>query len=929
MLSRWTSRIATAITMTMILAMGLATVVQAAQPGNDAFNGTWSRTDRPVLDGTTARTWMWGPEANTQIMSEAYDEAPGGQRQVQYFDKARMEITQPGGDAASIWYVTNGLLVVELITGEMQVGDNSFQQRRPADVNVAGDFDDPDGPTYATFGSLLDEAPASIGTTITERVDRQGNVSNDPTLSGQGVGISYIDNVTNHAIAAPFWSFMNSSGAVYENGQFVNRQLFEDPFFATGRPITEAYWANVKLGDQQRDVLVQCFERRCLTYTPGNPAGFIVEAGNVGQHYYEWRYGDDQDAGNNDSGDESGSDSPGDEPGNDQPGDAPGDDNPGDNPGDAPGNDSPGEEEVLVETATRYDFLTKFGLPREGIDVGDPDDVAAAPNGDIYVTDALNSRVLRFDARGIFITAWGSQGNGNGQFAKPRGIAVDSDGFVYVADANGHRIQKFDSNGAFQLSWGEEGSGDGQFSFPMGIAVDADDYVYVTDHRNDRVQKFNSNGRYLIEWGAEGTAIGEFNGPHGIDVSPSGLIYVADTGNDRVQIFDDAGAYQGSFGSDGSGDGQFDRPWGITVRGDGTAYVSDVGHERISYFTIPPVVAPASTSLQAVRYQFGGHIDGMFHDPTGVDLDPSGRLVVSNYSSSVIQIYSGSAVSLGGALELVDYWTDDSRGRFSPGQPRSNWIGHNGYVYATDGAAGQINVYSAQGQFLNQYGPILSNNLVAISLKNPADVTTDAAGFIYIADAGLDKIIKLDDRGKFVAQFGEEGTGLGQFAEPIAVAVDEDGNIYVADSANRRIQKFGPDFSFITAWDSEMSAAGQVDIPIDLAVGHGRVYVTFSAASARVEYFDLDGGFLGYFDGFTSIGGVAIDADASVFVGNGLGQIQKFSPAGELITSFGRLGDGDGEFTIFTAIRVAVDADGNVYATDSGGQRIQVFQPIS
>jgi hypothetical protein len=37
-------------------------------------------------------------------------------------------------------------------------------------------------------------------------------------------------------------------------------------------------------------VLVQCFERRCLTWTPGNPNGWTVEAGNVGQHYYQWRY---------------------------------------------------------------------------------------------------------------------------------------------------------------------------------------------------------------------------------------------------------------------------------------------------------------------------------------------------------------------------------------------------------------------------------------------------------------------------------------------------------------------------------------------------------------------------------------------------------------------------------------------------------------
>jgi hypothetical protein len=38
-------------------------------------------------------------------------------------------------------------------------------------------------------------------------------------------------------------------------------------------------------------VLIQLFERRTLTYTPANPSGFQVEMGNVGQHYYSWRYG--------------------------------------------------------------------------------------------------------------------------------------------------------------------------------------------------------------------------------------------------------------------------------------------------------------------------------------------------------------------------------------------------------------------------------------------------------------------------------------------------------------------------------------------------------------------------------------------------------------------------------------------------------------
>ena len=85
---------------------------------------------------------------------------------------------------------------------------------------------------------------------------------------------------------------MNASGLVWEFGRFKEEPLFENPFFATGFPITEAYWVTVKVAGAPRDVLVQCFERRCLTYTPGNPEGWQVEAGNVGRHYFAWRFGD-------------------------------------------------------------------------------------------------------------------------------------------------------------------------------------------------------------------------------------------------------------------------------------------------------------------------------------------------------------------------------------------------------------------------------------------------------------------------------------------------------------------------------------------------------------------------------------------------------------------------------------------------------------
>jgi len=263
----------------------------AVEIGDDAFYNTWARTDFPVANSQATRTWMWGPAAFTSAMEEEYTEGVGNARVVQYFDKTRMEIsTEPGADPSSIWYVTNGLLARELVTGELQVGNDDFVPFEPAEVNVAGDADDEEGPMYASFLDLLDADPIEEGTIITQRIDRDGSVTNDPQLVDRNIAAERYVPETDHTVAAPFWNFMNSSGTVYENGEYVDGQMFQNAFFATGLPISEAYWADVKVGGNQQLVLIQVFERRVLTYTPANPPEWQVEAGNVGQHYYRWRY---------------------------------------------------------------------------------------------------------------------------------------------------------------------------------------------------------------------------------------------------------------------------------------------------------------------------------------------------------------------------------------------------------------------------------------------------------------------------------------------------------------------------------------------------------------------------------------------------------------------------------------------------------------
>ena len=74
-----------------------------------------------------------------------------------------------------------------------------------------------------------------------------------------------------------------------------------------------------------------------------------------------------------------------------------------------------------------------------------PTDVAFGPNGEIFVSDGYgNSRVVKFDAHGRFLKAWGKYGAGPGEFNLPHSIVVDARGRVYVGDRENMRIQVFD-----------------------------------------------------------------------------------------------------------------------------------------------------------------------------------------------------------------------------------------------------------------------------------------------------------------------------------------------------------------------------------------------------------------------------------------------------------------------------------------------------
>jgi len=246
------------------VAMAVAVAGAATPPSfaDPAFGTQWQA-------GEAIAPNFWGA---TLVAAPANPQEPygSGMRLVQYFDKGRME---KGADGS----VTNGLLTTELITGKLQLGDSAFDTRQPAVIPLAGDPANT-GPTYAQVqanaAQLLAGAPAAMNAPVTRLLDSMGKLGTT-TVGGsdpQAITVAY-DAATQHNVPTAFATYRGAASVA-----------------AIGLAIAEPFWTNVKVGGKATDVLVQAFERRVLTYTPGNADPYKVEMGNIGQHYYQWRY---------------------------------------------------------------------------------------------------------------------------------------------------------------------------------------------------------------------------------------------------------------------------------------------------------------------------------------------------------------------------------------------------------------------------------------------------------------------------------------------------------------------------------------------------------------------------------------------------------------------------------------------------------------
>ena len=274
-------------------------------------------------------------------------------------------------------------------------------------------------------------------------------------------------------------------------------------------------------------------------------------------------------------------------------------------------------------------FVTKWGNQGSGNgQFQHPEHIGVDLNGNIYLTDRNNHRVQRFTSNSTppaFLAQWGHE--------NAKGIAVDAEGNLYVLGTPaGFKVTKFSPDGTVLGEWGESGQGDGQFWQPSDITMDATGNIYVADTFNHRVQKFSSNGTFLGKWGSEGTGDGQFKFPTGIAVDAVGNVFVVDMNSYRVQRFDSNGSFVGKWGSKGTGPGQFDLPYGVAVGSSGKVFVTDRSNHRVQVFDV--------NGSFIGEWGTQGSANGELFNPEGLAVDDKGRIYVVDSENNRIQVFA-------------------------------------------------------------------------------------------------------------------------------------------------------------------------------------------------------------------------------------------------------------------------------------------------
>ena len=282
-----------------------------------------------------------------------------------------------------------------------------------------------------------------------------------------------------------------------------------------------------------------------------------------------------------------------------------------------------------------------------------------------------------------------------------------------------------------------------------------------------------------------------------------------------------------------------------------------------------------------------GTAEGEFNAPRGIAFAPDGSFYVADSRNHRIQHFDSEG-------KFINMWGEFGDATFTdlPGsifnEPWGVAVGPDGYVYVADTWNHRIQKFEADGTPVKHWG-YYGQAEDGFAFWGPRGIDVDAEGNVFVSDTGNKRIVKFDSEGEYITEFGTAGMGAGEFDEQVGVAVDSDGIVYVTDTWNQRIQTFAPSedgtlYFPHNQWDVVGWYGQSLENKPFIAVGdNGSVFVT-DPESYRILQFDTDG---------------------------------------EFIRTWGDYGYGPENIGLAAA--VAVDAEGHVWVTDAGNQRVTRF----
>jgi len=360
-------------------------------------------------------------------------------------------------------------------------------------------------------------------------------------------------------------------------------------------------------------------------------------------------------------------------------------------------------------------------------------------------------------------------------------------------------------------------------------------------------------------------------------------------------------------------------PEAVALSAGGDVYVADQLSYAVQRFS-------ATGAFETEWGSFGGG-HGQFGPIGGLATDAAGDVYVVDSSHNRVEKFDANG-------NFILQWghTGSAPGRFNFGssqdytKPPGGGIAVAGnYVYVADSGNNRIQRFNLQGAEGMEWGDKGSG---PGQFRYPRGVAANA-GEVLVADDDNHRIEKFDPDGAYQGAAGSQGTGAGQFGFPYGIALDAAGNAYVADDLNHRVVKLKADLSFAGAWGGFGSRLGQLAFPRAIASDPaGDTYVT-NTANDRIEVYDPEGRFVRTIgisargpNALTAPRGLAIDPTGRLLVSDTVGsRLELYAPQSDAYAGqWTAAGGHDASFAKPSGI--AIDVRGSVYVADEGNERI-------